>query len=236
MEAATARIRSSDEASYDAYVRAEWALSAADPGRTREARDLAAKLPAARVLDIGCGAGQELRPFASAPRLAIGVDVSPEAGRAGRELFAAEEPGSRTAFARARAEALPFPSHSFDVVICRLALPYTDNAQTLSEIARVLRPGGVLLLKYHHARYYLDELREALGLGRMKPLVHACRVLLAGSWYHVTRRQPRGRLAGSETFQTAWLLRREFRRRGLEVERRLSDSVPAAPSLLVRKR
>lgn len=237
MDAAAARIGSSEDASYDEYVRAEWTLFEADPVRSRDARELAASLPEGRVLDVGCGAGQELRPFAGDParRLAIGVDVSPEAGRAARELFAAHEPGSRTAFARARAEHLPFTDAAFAVVICRLALPYTDNARALAEMARVLRPGGVLLLKFHHARYYLDKLREAAARGRLKPSIHACRVLCAGSWYHLTGAQPRGRLAGFETFQTSWLLGRELRRSGLAIERVLSDSVPAAPSLLIRK-
>lgn len=237
MQAEIARIRSSDASSYDDYVRAEWALFTADPRRGLAARELASSTPAGRVLDIGCGAGQELRPFAgsSPSRLAVGVDVSPEIGRAGHELFAAEEPGSRVAFTRASAEELPFPAGSFDVVICRLALPYTDNARALAEMARVLRPGGALLLKFHHARYYVDKLREALGLGRARPFVHACRVLLAGSWYHLTGVQPRGRFAGQETYQSMWLLRRELRRHGLRIDQALSDSVPPAPSLLIRR-
>lgn len=236
MDAGTTRIRSSDTVGYDEYIRAEWALFAADPARGRAARDLAAALPGCRVLDVGCGAGQELRPFTSASRLGVGVDVSPETGRAGRELFAADDPRGRIVFARARAEGLPFTPDSFDVVICRLALPYTDNARALAEMARVLRPGGALLLTFHHARYYLNKLREALVLGRVKPVVHACRVLIAGAWYHATGVQPRGRLIGSETFQTMRRLRREFRRYGLDIERVLEDSVPAAPSLLVRRR
>src|SRR5205085_6774151 len=124
-------------------------------GRARESLEAVAGLDARRGLDVGCGAGQELLPFAGQPgAVCIGSDVTPEAGLAGRELFASRPPAGRIAFVRAAAESLPFAAGSFDVVICRLALPYTDNARCLSELARVLRPGGVLLLKIHHARYY----------------------------------------------------------------------------------
>ncbi len=223
--------------SYESYVRAEWALFAADPARGAAARRLLAGAPAARALDVGCGAGQELRPFvAGARRLGVGVDLAPAAGRVGRDLFAAEQPGSRVAFVRARAERLPFSHASFDVVICRLALPYTDNARALAEMARVLRPGGSVLLQFHHARFYLGELGRALAGGRLRAAVHACRVLVAGLLYHLTGAQPRGRLPGGETFQTRWLLRRELRRHGLEIETTLDGSLRDAPSLIIRRR
>jgi len=221
---------------YDRYVRAEWALLERDPARGAAARDAVAGLTIRRVLDIGCGAGQELRPFLNdAGAFGIGIDVAPAAGRAARALFAAEDPGRRVAFARAGAEHLPFADASFDVVICRLALPYTDNARALREMARVLRPGGALFVKFHHAPYYFVKFREGLTSGDVKSAVHACRVLLAGALYHATGTQPRGTLTGGETFQTMWLLERELGRNGLRVRRVLADTVPAAPSLLIER-
>jgi ubiquinone/menaquinone biosynthesis C-methylase UbiE len=221
---------------YDSYVRAEWAMLSGDPSRFAVAREAVSGLSIARVLDIGCGAGQQLRPFVQGGRsLGIGIDVSPETGVAGRQLFARDEPGARVAFVRGVAERLPFDNSAFDLLICRLVLPYTDNTRALAEMARVLKPGGILLLKYHHARFYTAELGDALSKGRIKSAIHACRVLLAGGVYHLTHHQPRGRVTGRETFQTMWLLRRELRRYGLEVRRVLADSVPAAPSLLITR-
>jgi ubiquinone/menaquinone biosynthesis C-methylase UbiE len=189
------------------------------------------------VLDIGCGAGQELRPFvAGGSAFGAGIDVAPAVGLAARALFRAEAPDARVAFARAAAEHLPFCAASFDVVICRLALPYTDNARALGEMSRVLRPGGVLLLKFQHARYYFAKLRDGLLAGDLKSAVHACRALGAGAVYHLTGVQPRGGLIGKETFQTRRLLERELRRHGMEIRRTLADSVPAAPSLVIEKR
>jgi ubiquinone/menaquinone biosynthesis C-methylase UbiE len=139
--------------SYDAYVRREWELFEGDGSRASASLEALGGARVERVLDVGCGAGQELLPFVQGRgAVGVGVDVAPETGRAGRELFDARAPSARVAFVRAAAEALPFAAGSFDVVVCRLALPYTDNARALSEMSRVLRAGGVLILKIHHAR------------------------------------------------------------------------------------
>jgi SAM-dependent methyltransferase len=219
--------------SYDGYVEAEWRLFAANPQRAASARDSVSGMPIERVLDVGCGAGQELRPFLHGARvLGVGIDRSPEVGVAGRRLFREHQPESRVAFVRAAAENLPLATSSVDVVVCRLVLPYTDNARALAEIARVLRPGGALLLKFHHARFYVRELATGLTQRQFKSVVHACRVLVAGVIYHLTGSQPRRWITG-ESFQTMWLLRRELARNGLEIRRILTDSHPATPTLLI---
>jgi ubiquinone/menaquinone biosynthesis C-methylase UbiE len=221
---------------YDRYVRAEWAMLSRDATRFAAAREAVAGFSIGRVLDIGCGAGQQLRPFVGDGRVVgIGIDTSPQTGVAGRHLFARDEPRARVAFVRGTAEQLPFADATFDLVVCRLVLPYTDNKLALAEMARVLRPQGALLLKFHHARFYTMELGQALSRGQIKPAIHACRVLVAGGIYHLTNLQPRGRVTGGETFQTMWLLRRELRRHRLAVRKMLPDSVPAAPSLLITR-
>ena len=219
------------------YFRSEWDAFARDRHRQSVARDAVAGLTVHRVLDIGCGAGQQLRPFVEAHgTFGVGLDPSEDAGKIGRELFTTEQPGAHVVFLRGAAERLPFAESRFDLIICRLALPYTDNKLALAEMARVLRPEGALLLKFHHARYYTLKLRQALAAGMAKSALHACRVLAAGALYHGTGRQPRGRLSGGETFQTLWLLRRELRVHGLHIRRLLADSVAATPSLLIVRR
>jgi SAM-dependent methyltransferase len=221
--------------SYDGYVEAEWQLFAANPQRSASAREAVSGMQIERVLDVGCGAGQELRPFLHNPSVfGIGIDRSPEVGAAGRRLFREHQPASRLAFVRASAENLPLATASVDVIVCRLVLPYTDNARALAEIARVLRPGGALLLKVQHARFYLRELATGLAERQFKSVVHACRVLVAGAIYHLTGSQPRRWIIG-ESFQTMWLLRRELARNGLEIQRLLTDSGPATPSLLIAR-
>ncbi len=98
------------------------------------------------VLDVAAGAGHTA--FALAPHVsrAVAVDLTEAMVRKTLELATARGlPNVRAA--QADAERLPFAPRSFDAVACRLAFhhfPQPDNA--LREFARVLRPGGVLLL------------------------------------------------------------------------------------------
>jgi SAM-dependent methyltransferase len=222
---------------YESYVQKEWELFAADPSRASASLEAVSGLEVKRVLDVGCGAGQELLPFVADGKAAgIGIDIAQEAGCTGLRIFAREAPQARVCFARATAEALPFLAQSFDVVICRVALPYMDNALAIGEMARVLRPGGAFLLTIHRARYYLRKLRGGLSSFEPLSMLHATRVLIAGSIYHVTRRQPRSRLPSPETFQSAWLLRRELERCGLVLERQMTDSDSSTPSFVIIKK
>jgi SAM-dependent methyltransferase len=107
---------------------------ARDPGDPRHCNPPSFS-PDRRVLDVGCGAGQTLIACYG-DRHAFGVDIDPHALRFGSTL------SSQIAFAGAAAEQLPFRDCSFDVVIARVSLPYTDLRRSLPEIRRVLKPGG----------------------------------------------------------------------------------------------
>ncbi|GAB4516762.1 MAG: class I SAM-dependent methyltransferase [Anaerolineae bacterium] len=96
----------------------------------------------ARLLDVGCGTGRLLRDL-QREGVAVGVDVSPWAARLWAERG---QPG----VARARVQALPFPTGAFDAVVCLDVLYHAqvpDETSALAEIARVLRPGGVVLIR-----------------------------------------------------------------------------------------
>ncbi|MGH9932733.1 MAG: class I SAM-dependent methyltransferase [Pyrinomonadaceae bacterium] len=221
---------------YDSYVRAEWTLFRADPSRWSDSLGAVSGLEIRRVLDVGCGAGQELLPFVVDKKsLGIGVDLSPEVGASGRTLYSQSHPDARVSFANARAEALPFVSSSFDVVICRVALPYMNNAHALAEIARVTRGGGAVILKLHHWRYYWRKLVHSVLRLEALSAAHAARVLAAGTFYHLTGRQLKVLWLGNETFQTRWLIGRELGRVGLVIQRELADSNPLTPAFLVSK-
>lgn len=226
-------LNSATTSPYDDYLRIEWSLFIGDPRRAKASAEALSTQSIARVLDVGCGAGQELLPFASSA-VCVGVDISPRAGIIGRELFSGLKNKARIAFACAAAEQLPFERNSFDAVICRLALPYTHNARALTEIGRVLKPEGTLLLKIHHARYYLRKLWTGLRMAEVLPMVHATRVLLAGVIYHLIGRQVRFRLLSPETFQTEWLLRRELERCKMTIDGELSDSNRETPVFVIR--
>jgi ubiquinone/menaquinone biosynthesis C-methylase UbiE len=226
----------SDE-NYRDYLRDEWQLFARDPKRTEESLKVARGLRLSRILDVGCGAGQEMLPFLTSGDVAgIGVDVSSESGLVGLSLFEQYAPAAIVKFCRARGEALPFLNESFDLVICRLALPYMNNSVALSEMARVLRAGGGLWLQIHHARYYVKKLTTGMFEFNIRSVVHAARVLATGLWYHSVGVQPSNRLtATGETFQTEWLLRKELRGHGLFIDKRIENENDLAPSFLIRK-
>ena len=101
-----------------------------------------------RVLDVACGLGETVRLLRPRSRLSIvGVDLGLDTLRRARERQDVALPACPPAFAAGDAEALPFAAGSFDAALCECALyTFLDKASALAEIARVLRPGGRLLL------------------------------------------------------------------------------------------
>ena len=111
-----------------------------------------------RVLDVGCGAGQTLIASTLARHVtAIGIDRDFEALRLGRKL------DPRIGFVCCRGERLALADASFDMVVSRVSLPYMDTRTALSEMVRVLRPGGTLWLALHPLSHVAAELAAAVG-------------------------------------------------------------------------
>lgn len=100
---------------------------------------------AGTVLDVGTGEGQLAREAAAMGAGVFGVDPSMA------QLTAGSQRGGRVAYARSSAAALPFPSGVFDVVMVCLVLEHIDDLDPVAdEIARVIAPGGRLLLACNH--------------------------------------------------------------------------------------
>jgi SAM-dependent methyltransferase len=224
------------DADYHAYLQDEWRLYSDAPRRQRQALTSAGGLDIQRVLDVGCGGGQEMIPFCRLGAACIGIDILPASASFGRDMFRTYHPGGRVLFATAMAEQLPFADDTFDLVLCRVAIPYTDNRRAMAEIGRVLRPGGVLLLKTHHPRYYVRKFQDGIRMGSPLYSLHALRVLVSGLIFHVLGRQPGGgRVLLRESYLTTGMLHHELRRAGLRVETALPDSNRLTPSYRVRK-
>ncbi|AFT98226.1 methyltransferase domain-containing protein [Nocardia brasiliensis] len=122
-------------------------LQAALPGIRRLrtwAQDALALRPGERAVDIGSGTGSEVLAFADtvgADGVAVGVEPDPNL-LASAERRAAQA-GSIAKFHSGDAYGLPFGADSFDAVLCERVFQHlTAPARAANEIARVLRPGG----------------------------------------------------------------------------------------------
>jgi SAM-dependent methyltransferase len=131
----------------------------------------AAFSPTDRVLDVGCGNGQNTRDAARAARsgFALGVDLSaPMLDRARRAASA--EGLTNVEFLQADAQIHPFEPASFDVAICRTsAMFFADHVAALANIGRALRPGGrLVLLTWQPLAHneWLEAIATALAAGR----------------------------------------------------------------------
>lgn len=140
---------SSLERSRQTFDRQAWSYDTASYGR--HARTLypivleqLEQIPHRSILDVGCGTGALLQAVRT---------KFPEARCAGLDLsehmltVAREKLDPSVLLKQGEAARLPFDSSSFEAVICNDSFHhYPQPKQALREMARVLRPGGVLLL------------------------------------------------------------------------------------------
>jgi ubiquinone/menaquinone biosynthesis C-methylase UbiE len=98
----------------------------------------------ARLLEVGCGSGAITRVLAGQPGVAeiVAVDPSPVFLAKARELAARH---GHVTFREGDVRALEFEDHAFDVALAHTCLSHVPGPdQALSELFRVLRPGGSL--------------------------------------------------------------------------------------------
>ncbi len=110
---------------------------------------LAAPQPEWTVLDIATGGGHTALAFAPHVRRVVAADLTPAMLRAAQR-FLAERGAANIVFAAADAENMAFADSAFDLVTCRIAPHhFPDCFRFVRECARVLRPGGLLLIEDH---------------------------------------------------------------------------------------
>lgn len=103
-----------------------------------------------KVLDVGCGNGYVLERFAREGAETYGIDITPMSIKLCKQRF--EFSGIENAsFVVANAEELPFPDNYFDCVTSMGVLHHVpDTEKAVSEIYRVLKPGGRLIVMFYH--------------------------------------------------------------------------------------
>lgn len=97
----------------------------------------------ARILDAGCGPGQPVLSHLTDEASAVGLDFS------GEQLRLAAENAPAAPLVRGDMTALPFDDGTFDAAVAFWSLihvPLADHETVIEEFARVLRPGGRLLV------------------------------------------------------------------------------------------
>lgn len=129
-----------------------------------------------KILELGCGDGTLWKR--NADRIPEGWDVTLTDLSEGmlndaREGLDPYVPANRFQFASADARSIPFPDASFDVILANHMLYHvTERHQSLKEIRRVLKPGGILFsstMGRHHmveVKKYLSELNPNYDFGR----------------------------------------------------------------------
>ena len=131
---------------YDRYARL---LSFGQDPRWR--RFMVSRIPAsaANVLDVATGtAAVAIELARAAPaRHVTGVDQSPEMLAAGRARVERAGLSARIDLRQGRAESLPFADGAFDALTFTYLLRYVDDPPaTMRELARVVRPGGIVAM------------------------------------------------------------------------------------------
>jgi SAM-dependent methyltransferase len=183
-------------------------------------RDVLPENPAS-VLEVGCSSGRKLRTWWG-DRLSrrVGVDVDSKALALGC-VFARQE-NQPVDFYCCSGHSLPFPAASFDFVICRNALTYMHHRTALREMSRVLKPNGLLFIRFENIWFDFAVLSHPRG---PKAFFFVGRNFVFGVLLALFGRQPTpgGRLWGWRAFATRGQLRRVLRSENCEIIR-LADS------------
>jgi SAM-dependent methyltransferase len=128
-----------------------WSGSYDDPGNPVIALEepavwsLVDSLPPGRALDAACGTGRHARHLVEHGHEVLGVDVTPEMIDRAR----IQVPQAR--FLNCDLRSIPTDDGHFDLVVCGLAVGHlADLHSGVAELARVLRPGGRLMISVLH--------------------------------------------------------------------------------------
>jgi len=185
------------------YHRLEFSIAANPEDPRRILPEISARHR--RILDVGCGAGQTLiASNLGEAVLAVGIDLDYAALAYGRQQ------ATNINFVRAEGEALPFRNKSFDLVICRVALPYMHVERALREMSRILDETGELWLVLHPLSMTATELLDSVRQLNSKATIYRLWVLGNGLSLHFFGKQWRWQLRPKryESWQTAARTRR----------------------------
>lgn len=124
-----------------------------------------------KVIDVGCGTGilslMTLKKGAAEMVCLDNSDLMLEKCKA--KIFSEGYRDDSVTYHLADAEAMPFNDNSFDIVLLNMVLGMIPNQQAMiSELARVLRPGGTIALSAHGPAHYREAIEANLKVMTMR--------------------------------------------------------------------
>lgn len=120
--------------------------------------------PAATILEVACGTRTDGIELAQEGQSVTACDLSPEAVEHSRTLAQRSGVGDRIRFCVADAEHLPFADGAFDATFVAASFHHFPNQEaTLTELARVTRPGGYVVLGVEPAAWPYRMVYPALA-------------------------------------------------------------------------
>lgn len=144
---------------YDRHVMPRLVTLACSQGQIMKRRSMVVPLAKGKVFELGCGGGLNQQFYDEAAVTGFsGID--PHAGLLEGARLRAREHGWDTQILEGVGENIPFASGQFDTVVCTYTLCSVDDPErVLSEIKRILKPGGRMLFLEHGRAPDADVLR-----------------------------------------------------------------------------
>lgn len=168
--------------------------------------------PPGRVLDVGSGASREMARLADLGWETFAMD--PSGHMLGASRLAGADMKSRVQLVRAIGERLPFEDASLDVVSCQAALDhFADRGAFMEEAARVVRPGGRVIISLNNFEGLACRLGRLLHPAAKVSRVHHC-----ADW-------PCWQIPADHTFKGDWQTVQDLGRPKLTLERAFGISL-----------
>ena len=163
-----------------------------------------------RILEVGCGIGQLFIASGVGENVcAVGIDVDHGALVYGRTRY------GNLNYVEADGGALPFRDESFDLMVSRVTLPYTNLPEAVKETARILRRGGRVWFSLHPLSMALQALGNHVRSLRARGAIHGVYVIANGLLLHLVGKvAPFPPTGVYESFQTERGMRRLLRAAG----------------------
>ena len=189
------------------------------------------------LLEVGSGGGCNLLSLATMPGDFVGLEPMPVyvqmmpilAEMAGVDCPRAVE---------GAAESMPFDDRSRDVVLCYSSHQYMDLRRALSEMARVLKPGGMLIIVGNSlVPFAVESATRFSGLGTLR---YDGKALINTLTYQTMGRRVLGGGSGTTTgtpiYPSLRFMRRRLRSLGMTISHHLCTSLPSGETVLVAVR